>query len=261
MVVVFTNSKGEVDFVILTSLYYGLSRVDKPILEYSKNMDLKGAHRICICGHGSPGEIESTSAQEVADTLAHPTTGCKDTLSELLINSCYAGCTVGSKPGTAVIDVICQTLQIRDLVIKGAMGPSIKANVLGDMFRVVNEAVDPDADQASDLQTDMVKTSVDLQTNKLGTSQGKSQKTALKSIKDIPAQARFCDQVSRKFFEDFVKGLEKLPGELFDKSLAMRSVYWDGSKVVEGKPKSGLHTGVSISFAAMREMRWLPQNV
>jgi hypothetical protein len=250
-----------VDFVVMTSVYYGLARVGGEVERYKQKMDVKGAIRLCLCGHGEPGKVQSFTADQIAETLADPVTGCKDTLSELLITCCSAGCDNGG-PGTSVVDVICGKLQIKDMVIRGALGPSIKANVFGDMFRAINEGADPGLKQAFATQTSAIKNDTTLQKENLGDSNGKFVKRFdLTKITDFAAVARECDSLTRQFYQDFIKKLEMINNELLPKDKTMRAVHWDGSKVVEGKPSNGLHVGVSMSFAAMRSMNGLPQNV
>jgi hypothetical protein len=258
----------EVDFVVLTSIHYALARVGMPVVQFVDNLDVQGESAICICGHGGVGTIEGLPASKFANVLAHPSRGCKGTLKKLILTCCYAGRRENNDKtaGTAVIDIFAETLKIKSLKIQGALGPSIKTTVLGEAFRVVNAPPDPtDANliMAGDIQKDEMKKAGDAlklagKTTKHGTNPLMDETTLTnrkmswekiakkmdqgkqKDGKDyIQYKAAKYSDLSSDFFINFEKGLEK-NGLLFDSHHNMRTVYWDGSKVVDvPPPKSG----------------------
>src|SRR5215469_14097968 len=104
MIVVFSNSKGEFDFIILTSIQYCMARVKGQIALYSPMLKFQD-NELALIGHGQPGQIEGISAAVIADHLVDATRGVTY-LSKLIITSCYAGAPVNGAPDSAVIDVI-----------------------------------------------------------------------------------------------------------------------------------------------------------
>jgi hypothetical protein len=254
------TGKHQVDFVVLTTINYCLARVGMPVVQFSETMDVSGQQQVAICGHGNIGTIEGNDGQKFADVLAHPTRGCKGTLKKLIVTSCYAGVRKNhdSAVGTAVIDIFAQTLKIKGVRIQGALGPSIKANVLGEHFRVVNAPNETSLKRARKVQKEeLVK--ADQELAKLGkltkhgenplfdqTTQGnrkmswekiqaRMEKGDQKDGKDyIEYKAAKYANLSENFFQNFETRMEN-EGLLLD-GQNMRTVYWNGSKVVTVPP-------------------------
>jgi hypothetical protein len=266
----------EVDFVVLTSINYGLARVGGPVKRFHSNMTVRGEKKVCICGHGGVGTIEGKPARKFADLLNHSTLGCKATLRELIITCCYAGVRANGDQdvGTSVIDIFAQTLQIPGLRIQGALGPSIKTTALGTAFQVVN----PDATKvkkAVDTQNQMLQQAGQQLVNQGKTTNqgnpakqhddplfdrntGGSRKLSWEKIDSkmdgsttwhgagnhpgmdyIQYKAQKHSDYSTDFFQNFVNRLQH-DGLLLDSHHNMRTVYWDGNTVVTEKPpKSG----------------------
>jgi hypothetical protein len=252
----------EVDFVVLTSINYALARVGIPVVQFQETLDLRGQTEVAICGHGGIGTIEGLPASKFANLLADPSRGCRDTLEKLVLTCCYAGVRKNNdrEVGTAVIDVLAETLKIKDLRIQGALGPSIKTNVLGEAFRVVNAAK---VDQASTIQAEVmqeagVQLAKEGKTTKKGgnplydPTTGWNRKMSWEKIQDkmgdrskdkeglnyIEYKAKKYSDLSADFFRNFEQRLQQA-GVLLDAHHNMRTVYWDGSKVVTEAPPKG----------------------
>jgi len=212
MIAVVSTSDGKVDFVIQTSIHYGLVRAGGPVVRFSDRTDFSKATKLCIVGHGSPGSIENYSAEQVADILTDPVLGVNQDLEMLLLTSCYAGLPVNGQKGTAVIDVIARALKtkknVRGVEIKGAMGPSIKANALGDVFRVVPKKGTPEYTRAGKAQGDLTSSfDYEFLADMTLTNPSPAQ---------LETAANFAGEVTFQFYKDFVGRLEKerdlLPG-------------------------------------------------
>jgi hypothetical protein len=258
------TGKHQVDFVVLTSINYALARVGMPVVQFHENMDVSGHSEVCICGHGGIGTIEGLPASKFANVLAHPTRGCKNTLTKLILTCCYAGKRNNNDTdvGSAVIDIFAETLKIKDLRIQGALGPSIKTTALGEAFRVVNDTM---TDRAGKIQAEtMQEAGVQLQKEGKLTKHGENplydpttgwnRKMSWEKIQSkmgdplkakggkddyIQYKAEKYSNLSGDFFLNFETRLEG-EGLLLDSTNNMRTVYWDGSKVVTvGAPKSG----------------------
>lgn len=215
MVIVMPSKKNQLDFVTLTSIDYCLKRCGGPALVFNKNMDFSGCEGLGIVGHGSPGEVEGIAAIDLANIIISGRRGVRQgVLKRIVITSCYAG---APSAGGAVIDVFAKALAdkgIKGISISGAIGPSIKADALGDKFSVVN-----------DNQTAL---------GKAGGEQGRLTSTFdyefLKDLKVSPDdatleyQARFAAEVTHAFFKDFVTNLSQMPNVLASDSIAMRTV-------------------------------------
>jgi len=251
MVIAMPNSNSEVDFVILTSINYALARVGGPVVAYSKSktIDLTGEIQVCICGHGNIGTIEGQPAQDFADMLADPSHGCTSTLKQLILTCCYAGVRDRNKVGTSTIDIIAKRLKIKDLPIQGALGPSIKANVLGEPFRVINETVakgKKTGREGGTIQEDMLMATGNAKLADLTTGENRKlqwakieNKMNSGKVKDgkpyIEYKAQKYADMSEEFYKKFVKQLDK-EGLLLKKNQTMAVVHWDGTQVVDGVP-------------------------
>ena len=182
--------------------------------------------------------------------LADPTYGCKHTLQKLILTCCYAGMRDIGGRGTSTIDIIAETLKVKDLPIQGAgLGPSIKANVLGEPFRVINETVatgKKTGREGGDIQKDMLKATgnaklADLKTGSNRKLQWAKIENKMNSgmVKDgkpyIEYKAEKYADMSEEFYKKFVKQLDK-EGLLLKKNQTMAVVHWDGTKVVDGVP-------------------------
>jgi hypothetical protein len=250
MVIVIPNSKKQVDFVSLTSINYGLARVGGPVVAFKPGviLNLKDQEKICISGHGGIGSIEYVPAQTYANVLADPIHGCKTTLKQLIFTCCYAGLRNKEMTGTSVIEIFAETLQIPDLLIRGALGPSIKSNVLGEHYRVIKDNSDAFYDswfgntsqqiQSSELEKTKDDKLMDPKTkwNKkmdLDTLMAKGQKDNKPYI-EYKAQ-KYSDR-SKDFFVSFVAELEK-KGKLLDTQASMATAMWDGAQVTYEKPQ------------------------
>lgn len=244
MVIVIPNTKGEVDFIILTSINYALAQVGEPVVEFTREMNLKGEKQICISGHGGVGTIEYIPAKSFADVLADPVRGCKDSLQRLIFTCCHAGRRAGGKVGTSVIDVFANTLRIKDLKISGAMGPSIKANVLGEAYSVINQSAKSRSGlTGGDIQRDELKKTGNEKLANMAT--GDQRKMAWSKIKkkhdrgiikeEMPYIQYKTDKYAKMsgvFYKNFVG---RLAGEglLLDAGHSMHTVHWDGNKIVD----------------------------
>jgi hypothetical protein len=136
----------------------------------------------------------------------------------VIFTSCYAGALVNGQPKTAVIDVVARALKdrgITGLVIKGAMGPSIKANVLGDVFRVVPPRGTPEYARAGKAQSELTS-SFDYEF--LG-----DMTLMNPSPSQLETAAEFAGEVTFQFYKDFVARLES-ERDLMDEVSAMRTL-------------------------------------
>lgn len=215
------TTASSLDFIVSNSIDYGLTRVGGPILYYDDDPDLSGVQELCIVGHGAPGQIESRSAQDMANKLTKGAKALPDNFRRLIITSCYAGVLVGNKPGTAVIDVIAKALGDRGLKgieVSGAMGPSIKANELGNRFRVVS-----DTGTAGPIQNKMVLDK-HLGLPNPDPTKGPLRYTGTTSDPKLAEQAaKMMAKISGEFYKEFVDELEQ-KRTLFDEEHAMRTV-------------------------------------
>lgn len=216
-----SGSASSLDFIVSTSIDYGLTRVGGPILYYDDSPDLSNVQELCIVGHGSPGLIEGRLALALAKMLTEGPKAVPDSFKRLIITSCYAGVTINGKPGTAVIDVLAKALSDRGLKgieVSGAMGPSIKANELGNQFKVVK-----DTGTAGPIQNQMVVN------KKLGVPNPDPQKGPLRYTgttsdpKLAEQAAKMMAKISGEFYKEFVDELE-IKRTLFDEQSAMRTV-------------------------------------
>lgn len=215
MVIVMPTQKNQLDFVTLTSIDYCLKRCGGPALVFNKNMDFSSSEGLGIVGHGSPGGIEGMPAADLANIIISGPRGVKlGVLKRIVITSCYAGAASASG---SVIEVFAKALAgkgIKGISISGAIGPSIKADALGDKFSVVQ------ADQNAK--------------GKASTEQGRLTSTFdyefLKDLKvsaddaTLEYQAKFAAEVTHAFFKDFVTNLSQMPKVLASDSIAMRTV-------------------------------------
>jgi hypothetical protein len=253
MVIVIPNATREVDFVILTSIHYALARVGGPVVEYKTDLDVTGEKKICISGHGEVGSVQGHPAIEIANMLADPHKGCRDTLERLILTCCYAGCRIQSVVGTAVIDALAANLKIKDMPIQGAMGPSIKANVLGEAYRVIDETKTAKSGKTGH-QEEHLKITGNAKLADLVTGENRQMSfdKIMKKVQSkkrphpgksyIEYKAERYANMSENFFINFVEDLEQ-DGLLFDSKSNMNTVYWDGSKVVDGLPGVGKDKG------------------
>ena len=207
------------DFIIWTSIDYGLTRVGAPVMFYDDQPDLSSVKELCIVGHGLPGQIEGRSAASMAAMLTRGTRALPSDFRQLIVTSCYAGVTVNGVPGTAVIDVIAAAFRKRNLKgieIAGAMGPSIKANELGSTFKVVS-----DVKKGSPIQDTKILS------NNLGVTgiDGKVLRYQGTTTDPVLAEqaAAMMAKISGEFYKEFVNGLESKRA-LMDPANTMRTV-------------------------------------
>jgi hypothetical protein len=203
MIAVVATKDGKVDFVIQTSIHYGLIRAGKPVVRFSDQTNFRTAKKVCVVGHGSPGKIEHFAADTIAKILADPVTGVPTDIETLIFTSCYAGALVEGQPKTAVIDVVARALKARGitgLVIKGAMGPSVKASVLGETFRVVTPKGTPGYNRTVKAQGELTK-SFDYEF--LG-----DMTLTNPTPSELETAGEFAGEVTFQFFKDFVTRLE-----------------------------------------------------
>jgi len=218
MVGVVSTEDGKVDFVIQTSIHYGLTRADGPVVRFNNLTDFSGAKKLCIVGHGSPGAIENYSAAQVASILTDATRGVPIDIAMLIFTSCHAGALVNGQANTAVIDVVAKALKargVKGLTIKGAMGPSIKANVLGDVFKVVKPKGTPEYTRAGKAQGDLTSSfDYEFLADMTLTNPTPNQ---------LKTAAEFAGEVTFQFYKDFVSRLER-ERDVMDEESAMRTV-------------------------------------
>jgi len=215
------TTAGQMDFIVWTSIDYGLTRVGGPVLYYDDRPDLSAVDELCIVGHGSPGQIERRSATDMAKMLTEGPKSVPDSFRKLIVTSCYAGVTVGGQDGTAVIDVIAAALRRRGLKgieISGAMGPSIKANELGEVFKAVKSDKLGTAGPIQDRQ--IINHNLGVQ-NKDDVTRYKGTTTDPKLAEQA---AKMMAKISGQFYRDFVDELEK-ERALFAAEQTMRTVY------------------------------------
>ena len=217
-----SETAGKMDFIVWTSIDYGLTRVGGPVLYYDDAPDFSSVKELCIVGHGSPGQIEGRPAADMAKMLTKGSKKVPTSFRRLIVTSCYAGVTVGGKKGTAVIDVLAAALHKRGLKgieISGAMGPSIKANELGAVFKVVRDSKLDKAGKAQNRQ---------IIGHNLGVKQSDDSVARYTGITTDPKlaeeAAKMMAKISGEFYRDFVQDLEG-KRTLFDPKNAMRTVY------------------------------------
>jgi hypothetical protein len=215
MVIVMPTQKNQLDFVTLTSIDYCLKRCGGPALVFNENMNFSTCEGLGIVGHGSPGSIEGKPAADLADIIVNSKNGVKPgVLKRIVITSCYAGAPAS---GGSVIEVFAKALHdkgINGIDISGAIGPSIKADALGEKFKVV-------------------------QPNKGARKKAGKEQQRLTSIFDyaflqdlkvtpddatLEYQAEFAAEVTHAFFKDFVTNLSAMPKVLASDSIAMKTI-------------------------------------
>jgi len=214
------GSTSSLDFIVWTSIDYGITRVGGPVMFFDDDPDLSQVTELCIVGHGSPGQIEGRDAAAIAARLTEGPKAVPDSFRTLIVTSCYAGVLVGGQKGTAVIDVLAAALRARGITgvtISGAMGPSIKANELGSTFRVVS---DSGLNTAGQVQND------DIVGHGIGVQTTTGVKRLIGSTTDpqLAGQAaEMMAKISGQFYREFVAHLEDAR-TLLDPKNAMRTV-------------------------------------
>ena len=130
------------DLVELVSIHYAYKRVGGPIVDLT-TADyrlLQSGHKLYIVGHGAAGQVGAISAADLAKAL---TKGPKPLRKGVNIDIIFTSCNAGiSKPLTdSTVTQLRKGLEAEKYTgvrVQGAMGPSIKSDVTGTQYAVVD---------------------------------------------------------------------------------------------------------------------------
>jgi hypothetical protein len=248
------------DIVTLTTMEWAIWQTGEPVMFYDEHNppNLSGVKNLALCGHGAPGTIEHIPAATIAALLTDPQAGCRNTLQHLVVTACFAGIPVNGAD-TSTIAVLAAALQIRNLAISGANGPSVKHPSTGSIRSLAIPSVThvdltlARATQAAVLWEMASKYEfAKVVRDHVGTFK-KYSVAAFNDELQNGNRWRTWHSISSEyatrateFFRVFLERLERVQGPhdskprsiLYSREDGLTTVYWDGNQVVTGTPPS-----------------------
>ena len=141
------GSTSSLDFIVWTSIDYGITRVGGPVMFFDDDPDLSQVTELCIVGHGSPGQIEGRDAAAIAEIAAAAARRGEDPGGAAALSRYHEARRLDVGSRTLAVDLLNRSLLTDLLPVQGARGLGLYLlDRIGPLRRaVMREGVSPRA--------------------------------------------------------------------------------------------------------------------